>query len=364
MLLMGSCSSNDTGEGPRKPTMLTVYVYSPENPVITRADIGPVDAMYRENVVKKLQIWIFESETEAKVGYLNTTETATLNLGTGEVYQLEVSDNFAQRKPAVDVYVFANVTENTCGQSFDEDSTPDDLNDAIINESHFGLASSTTAVPDDGLPMSGILKEQPVIGEAPVLRIGNERNIATAPLTRAVSKLRFIFANTQESGEKTTPELTIKSITIDKEMMPKTEYLIPRTVDRTADDYNKSAVTLWSGSSTAAPIEDPTVYIYDDQSAQAYEDLITTAIGQGELTSHGPYYLRESDKRLTGTITYQIGSNAEKTTAFAMSAAGDFLRNHSWIVYAYHAGGGFLQLETLYLKDWTTKTVSHEVYNW
>ena len=306
MLLMGSCTSNDTEEGPRKPTMLTVYVYSPENPVITRADVGPVDAINRESVVKQLQIWVFESESGAKVGYLNTTETATLNLGTGEVYQLEVSDDFAQRKPAVDVYVLANVTENTCGATLNENSTPDDLNNAIINESHFGLASPTTAVPDDGLPMSGILKEQPVIGEAPVLRIGNERNIATASLTRAVSKLRFIFANTKESGDKATPELIIKSITIDKEMMPKTEYLIPQTVARTADDYNSDAAAFWSGDLEAVTIEDPTEYIYDGQSAQEYENLISTAIGQNHLTSLNPYYLRESDKRLTGTITYQI----------------------------------------------------------
>ena len=79
---------------------------------------------------------------------------------------------------------------------------------------------------------------------------------------------------------------------------------------------------------------------------------------------HGPIYLRESDKQLAGTITYQIGDGADQTVDFQMQQAGDFLRNHTWIIYAYYAGSGKLQVQSLYVKDWTTKEMNHTTYNW
>jgi hypothetical protein len=106
-------------------------------------------------------------------------------------------------------------------------------------------------------------------------------------------------------------------------------------------------------------VANPTVYLYINQESQDYENLINNA----ELTKVGPFYLRESDKRLEGKIYYIIGDDA-KEADFQMSAAGDFLRNHTWIVYAYHVGGGFLQLNTLYVKDWNNLAKEHAVYNW
>ena len=78
----------------------------------------------------------------------------------------------------------------------------------------------------------------------------------------------------------------------------------------------------------------------------------------------GPIYLRESDKQLKGTITYTIGTGDPQTTDFAMQQAGDFMRNHTWIVYAYYAGSGNLQVESIYVKEWTTKEINHDIYNW
>ena len=49
---------------------------------------------------------------------------------------------------------------------------------------------------------------------------------------------------------------------------------------------------------------------------------------------------------------------------YAMQQAGDFSRNHTWIVYAYYAGSGNLQVESLYVKDWSTKEINHQFYNW
>ncbi len=354
LLLAVACSSSDES-GEQQPTTLTVYVYSPEHPLLIRSNVGNVNASFDESKITRLQIWVFTNGTQEKVAYLDTKETSQLNVGEGAVYQLPVSDEFAQSKPAVDVYVLANVTADNCGCSLDGNSTRDAILSATIPENKFGLASPTTQVPNDGLPMAGALTSQQVIGEAPVLRVGTSSNIATVRLERAVSKVRFVFANTV--GE---PELKIKNIQLNAQMIPNTEYLIQQTQSL---EYNTSVFPLWEATDPedkVVKVANPTIYIYGGQEAQVYESLID----QSELTKIGPFYLRESDKKLRGMITYQIGESGDQTGMFEMEAAGDFRRNHTWIVYAYHAGGGFLQMETLYIKDWTTKEKSHEIYNW
>lgn len=355
LLLAVACSSSD-GETEAQQTMLSVYVYSPEHPLLIRSDVGMVSSTLDESKVNKLQIWVFESESGTLVGYLETKEgeTALLNVSEGAVYQLSVTDDFVRRKPQVDVYVLANVADDNCGVTLTGSSTRADINTAYLNENYFGLDPLVTSIPADGLPMSGVLKNQDVVGEAPVLRVGTS-SIATVKVTRAVSKVRFVFANTV--GE---PELKIKNIQLNAQMIPNTEYLIQQTQSLA---YNTSVSPLWEATDPedkVVEVANPTIYIYGGQEAQVYESLID----QSELTKIGPFYLRESDKKLSGTITYQLGDNAEQQGTFEMEAAGDFRRNHTWIVYAYHAGGGFLQMNAIYVKEWTTKEKNHEVYNW
>ena len=325
--------------------------------MLIRSDVGNVNASFDETKITRLQIWVFTNGTHEKVAYLDTKETSQLNVGEGAVYQLPVSDAFAQSKPDVDVYVLANIpTDGYASDSkLDGNSTRDAILSATIPENHFGLASPTTQVPDEGLPMTGALTSQPVIGDAPVLRVGTSSNIATVRLERAVSKVRFVFANTV--GE---PELKIKNIQLNAQMIPNTEYLIQQTQTLA---YNTSPSSLWEATNPedkVVKVANPTIYIYGGQEAQVYESLID----QSPLTQIGPFYLRESDKKLTGTITYQLEGKEEQEGNFEMDAAGDFRRNHTWIVYAYHAGGGFLQMNAIYVKKWTTKEKNHEVYNW
>ena len=358
LLLAVACSSSGDDQ-PRnpQPTVLTIYVYSPEHPLLIRSGVGNVDASFDETKITRLQIWVFTNGTHEKVAYLDTKEIAQLNVGEGAVYQLPVSDEFAQNKPDVDVYVLANIPADgyASDSKLDGNSSRDDILNATIPETIFGLTSPTTQVPDDGLPMAGALTSQPVIGETPVLRVGTTSNIATVRLERAVSKVRFVFANTEGA-----PALTIKDIKLDAEMIPNTEYLIQQTQTLS---YNASESPLWTAATAeenVVKVDNPTIYLYAGQEAQVYENLID----QSPLTQIGPFYLRESDKKLTGKITYQLEGKEEQTGTFAMNAADDFRRNHTWIVYAYHVGGGFLQLEAIYVKDWTTKEKSHEIYNW
>ncbi len=362
MVLLTACSSSeDGGDGVAKQPTLTIYVYSPERPAVPnrhaplrRAETGNVETVGDESTIHSLQIWVYESENKALVGYLDTEDVTTLNMGEGATYQLPVSDDFAKNKPDVDVYVMANVTNANCGVETDKDTERDELmTEAKIVKSKFGLSPLTTEVPTDGLPMAGKLTTQPVVGDAPALRVGDLNAVSTVPLTRAVSKLRFVFAKT--TGQ---PKVSITSITMNAGMIPDEEYLFTTPQSMT---YNANAgELLLTDIDDIAETANPTDYIYFNQDAQEYENLINGA----NLTVNGPIYLRESDKQLAGTITYTINGGSEQTVDFAMQQAGDFLRNHTWIVYAYYAGSGKLQVQTVYVKDWSTKEISHNVYNW
>lgn len=362
--LLTACSSSEDGEErnvAQKPTLLTIYVYSPERAAATnqhsasrRADTGNVQTTGEEATIYSLQIWIYESESKAFVGYLGTEEVATLNMGEGATYQLPVSDDFANRKPNVNVYVQANVKTANCGVGpLNSETTYEELMMGAKIVDHFGLGNLVHNVPADGLPMAGKLTVQPVVGDAPALRVGTMSQVATVPLTRAVSKLRFVFAKT--TGQ---PTVNITDIRMNAGMIPTEEYLFKTSVPLT---YNTSSAPLLPNSITdVAETADPTQYIYFDQEAQAYENLINGA----HLTVRGPIYLRESDKQLAGTITYKIGEGAEETVDFQMHQAGDFLRNHTWIVYAYYAGSGRLQVQSLYVKEWANKEIDYNFYNW
>jgi hypothetical protein len=46
-----------------------------------------------------------------------------------------------------------------------------------------------------------------------------------------------------------------------------------------------------------------------------------------------------------------------------MHTAGDFSRNHTWIVYAYYSASGLVAV-TVVVKDWNDVQQSYEVVNW
>ena len=371
-VLFSACSSSDAAEGPKEAThqqpQLAIYVYAPEqaaakrNAAQTRADVGEVNPVTDEGTIKSLQIWVYESESGAYVGYFSTEDVAALNSGQGTTYQLPVTDDFAAAKPDVNVYVMANMTNGNYGSAaLGENSSREALlNGARIIVYFFGLGELIRNVPSAGLPFSGMLTAQPVVGDAPTLRVGTTSAVSTVQLTRAVSKLRFVFA--KATGQET---VRITSIKMSAGMIPDEEYLFKTPTSMT---YNTAESELLKNPiPDIAETADPTLYLYTDQSAQAYENLINEAANKQpapEVTVYGPIYLRASDKQLAGTITYTIGGGAEQTVPFAMQQAGDFGRNHTWIVYAYYGGSGNLQVQSLYVKDWSIKEVNHDLYNW
>ena len=113
------------------------------------------------------------------------------------------------------------------------------------------------------------------------------------------------------------------------------------------------------------------VYAYETQTAQEYEDLINDAVSKGHLKQLGLTYLRESDRQLKGKINYTYtDGNTDKTvdTEFSMATPGDFLRNHSWIIYIFYMDTKIhVQMVTdIGMRSWIPdgRDESVKVYNW
>ena len=372
MLLMacGGSEEENSSIPEDEDCYLDIYVYAPDRPIVTRGDVGEIDATSAESNVHTLQIWVFKSSNGGLVGYLNAgadgiSDPSILNETGQQVYRMKVEKSFANNPEAVDVYVVANAA--SCGLTLTSETTRANLNDAKIDENSFGTSTRVSSVPTNGLPMSAVLKNQSIVGKFPTLRIGTESQIATLHLTRAVSKLRFVLCRITESENATKKLKSIDNISLDGNLIPTRTYLIPRgTYNYTC---NHDAIDYGSVAKEAIPqVANPLDYAYETQSAQVYENLVNAAITEGHLTEFGLTYFRESDKQLTGTIRY---TNTDETTAeatFTMAAAGDFLRNHSWIVYIYYMDSKIYTLTVTYvgMKEWVSdgQPESPYFYNW
>lgn len=374
MLLM-SCSSDgsETGEQDNQPTMLQIYVCAPGHMLPTRGNTDYVAAQDGEGTINSLQIWVFEHGTNTLVGYFTPPTTDDLNAAGEVVYQMAVTPQFVKNKPNVDVYVLANVTEANCNCEFDENTTRTELEGAMLKHEGandpFGLTTKVTAVPADGLPMTGVLRDQVVTGESPVLRIG-DGSLAMIQLVRAVSKVRFIFSQ-MENNEN---NMKIKSVSLTGDILPKEEYMFlnaPYTGSEHHVKYDAGPVQVVGAIDDVASTTDPLYYTYSTgMGAEYYETLITTGLTKEtpELTLGGLFYLRESDKKLTGEIKYTVtdaeDNTVERTATFSMHDAGDFSRNHTWVVYAFY-GSTTLDILVVRIKEWSTvDPVNHTVYNW
>lgn len=381
VLLLTACGSESETTDTNQPPVINIYVYAPDKPIITRGDVGnvnPIDNTKNESLITKLQIWVFDHTTGALVSYYSPESVDNLN-GTnnnGEAqYQLSVSEAFAQaaqaaqtnntEKPHVDVYVVANAA--SCGiTSLNELTSRTALEALMIDEDYFGLKKLTDKVPATGLPMSGVLRDVVVQGSSPVYRLENVK------LTRTVSKIRFVFCREKPEDGQTDIPVQIDSVKLNESMIPLQEHLFlgslemdkPYPVYHVGNYSTNDAQEFLAESWSDIPKnDDPLLYVYQAQGAQAYEDLIASGVESNVLKQLGPFYLRESNKQLKGVITYKKGEEDAKTANFEMKTIGDFSRNHTWTVYAYYSKSGLVAV-TVVLKDWNENTGSHDVYNW
>lgn len=385
MLLLIACSGDSGSTDTKQPAVINVYVFAPDKPIITRGDIGevnPIDNSINESKITSLQIWVFEHNTDNLISYYSPESVSNLNNDAGATYQLSTSNAFsdAVTKPKVDVYVVANVTNVTAANTditLGERTTRTALEAALISGEYFGLNTLTDKVPEAGLPMSGVLRGISVTGSAPVYKISN------VTLTRTVSKIRFVFSREKVEPETDANKVKINSIQLGAGMIPTQEYLFLETGENASAFHvgsygtNDAKEFLTTPLDDIAQNEDPMAYSYQaGQDAQEYENLIEAGLNKKvtvdgvekpapELTQVGPFYLRESGKQLTGTITFQRGEDetTAKPVTFAMHQAGDFSRNHTWIVYAYYSASGLVAV-TVVVKDWNDVQQSYEVVNW
>jgi hypothetical protein len=396
MLLMacGGSEEENSSIPEDEDCYLDIYVYAPDRPIVTRGDVGEIDARTSaESNVHTLQIWVFKSSNGDPVGYLNAggndeaydvtgakiSDPSILNETGQQVYRMKVEKSFANAPEAVDVYVVANAA-SYISTTLDGNTTRAQLNNAKIGSDYFGttdlygiddLESGTRKrIYTNGLPMSAVLKNQPISGKFPVLRIGTESQIATLKLTRAVSKLRFVLCrlNDENSNKKL---VSIDNISLNANQIPTWTYLVPR--ETYTYTYDPAAISYGSVEKTAIPeVPDPLVYAYETQAARAYEEMINQAITDKNLKELGLTYLRESDKQLKGTITYKYNENnsatdTPETVTFSMAAAGDFLRNHSWIIYIYYLDSKLYVLTVTHIgmRSWGNGGAEeHSIYNW
>lgn len=381
LLILTACGSSSTEDElqPQKPKekpVLKIYLFAPESPIVTRADIGSVDASEAEKAIHTIDVWVFEHEAPyKKVSYIHLNDVSFT--GQKEI-AMDISDDFANlpKKPNVDIYVAVN--KESCGlhtgvNALTENTTLAQLKAAYIGSESFGVSPLQSDVPSTGLPMSGLLENQIISGIPPVYT-AMAQNVK---LVRSVSKIRFIFSQSSSGA----PDITNLSISLNANVLPQEEYLFlegvyptyKSRVKSTGDNDYEAEVTLVSGKNNTDHInkcDNPAGYAYTSENGQDYENTINeglTMIQEGQtspdLSELGRFYFRESHRQLAGTISYTIGET-NKSKPFTMAGAGDFTRNHTWIVYGYFLGSGDLKLNLVEVKDWSSGSENPDLYNW
>jgi hypothetical protein len=370
-VLLTLCVGCSSDEEPVEPK-LNIYVYAPERAEVTRSEIVPTQ---EEGLIHNLQIWVYRSSDPSKlVASLTLTsesELQGLNEHKSASYSIALADNsFAEKPEPVDIYVMANVLDNNGTNYLETVNTSEDLETAVFNGGHFfnflkapAYQAVTTVPSDKGVPMSGVARGRSVIDKNNVLHI----NDANLKLVRTVSKIRFVLS----SLEGLSPVI-IDRITLDNKMMyQKVRFFL----DGDHPDYwvegppFDQEVLLVKGDRVNPIVqnEDPTVYSYSSSmSDDDYETLVNEGVSDGKLTEEGPVYLPESDKRLSGTIYFRLGSGGSLMSAPFSMATGNFRRNQTWIVYAYYIGSSKLEVNTVQVIDWEKEDnlPDHEIPNW
>lgn len=382
VLLVAGCSDDNALEHKSATTdrsSFMMYIYLPNATTRSGEDDRNIyiDKPF-ERAIHSLRIWVFARNGSKQLIEISNDDGATngvlyVNVGsideTVSVLQqaFNVEDGFNQKYPYLDIYVVANLeslgfTEGWCSELNAEElqAIENTLEALQLDANTFGVTALVSDATGTGLPMSGYIKEAAVSAQGLVYTTMNIK------VQRAVSKLRFVFAKSPS-----TPEATITSVKLNANMIPTTETLFSGTAE--ANGAKLPATGNSYGSTYAAEVDFgfpatiktnvmPSALSWTGAtSRQDWEDALNAAIANNEATEHVRAYLHESDQRLTGTIKYKLTTaGAEKEATFQMSESptGQFLRNHSWTVYAFFTEGGLIYE----VADWKEETVTFKPY--
>lgn len=370
---------------------LSVSIYIPDV-IATKAETGSVGALESEKVFSTLQLWVFVSGGTYDgrlVGYkgFTSSQLAETGLPHSAVTRFampldqELFTLLSQADTRVDVYALANVA--SAGDDIPGERTSRSaLDEMILSGSTFGTSPLTMAVPAAGLPMSGVIKAAPVTGSYPVL------NISTVTLTRTVSKIRFVFCQ-QASGSDpavaANPSCMVKSISFggteeghDCQIAAVEKLFTDHKYGNTENPFEIDGYTPLSsviaGENGAPLMQNGDLSIsahpeellfrsagYEMETAREYEARLDAAIGTSSRTA--PIYIRETDKRISGTIVYDAGKG-EQTATFTMPADDVLSRNHSWILYAYFAEATRTLEFKIVVLPWDKSTYDFDFKDW
>lgn len=330
-----SCTFRDIDHD--APT-LNVYVFL-EQGAATKSYVGDIAAVSAaEKAVNSLQIWVFKHSNAELIGYISPSSNS-LSSGSEEKYSTMIKQSYADEAKSggleVDVYVLANAS--SIGLSLNANTSRSALDAALISGDWFGTTTLTdaSAIEAKGLPMSCVATKT-------MTGTDLQFEIPKVTLTRAVSKVRFVFCRASDD----ITDFTVTGISFDANTIPENEYVFNDSATqeyKTGSSY-VSSVTSFPVSGLTVPVcSNYLSYIYSSQAAQDYENMINQAVNASPavLAQVGQFYLRESGKKISGKIDYTYtveGSLRTKSATFTMDAEGDFARNHSWIVYAYFLG--------------------------
>ena len=374
MLLMFVACSSDSHE--EQDPVLNIYVYSPGKPMMTRSVTEPTA---EEKKVHSLTLWVYKSSSSMQLGSitLNAEELASLNEKEMGVYTMPVTSIFARNPEPVDVYVLANVSANNTGTTLDPtiaDKTS--MENALFNGGYYYQFArqdkdytAVTELSKEGLPMSGVVRGKAVTNVNSVLHVTD----ANLQLVRDVSKVRFVFSSLESEDH-----VYIDEVKLDANMLYNSSYLFlndEHPYFRVGSNglFGHEVVLVKKLTDKDGYPQyvnrnkNPRQYAYQSgMDETAYEALIKEGLEKNELTEAPVVYLPESDKRLTGTITFHLsGTPGEQHTASFMMLNGDFRRNQTWIVYVYYTGSTRLEVTSVKVTDWEdVGEYNQNVHNW
>ena len=349
-LLLGGCRRERAVSVDELPKLsLTLEIPSAPG---TKADEGEVASqMEEENEIFDLKIWIFKhGESHERVLYVKYPSDEHPNpddlpqAGTVKKYVFSVDRTLAtdNPRPKLDIFILANSESVGCATLGDVDYAT--LTAATFGGNYFGPVEPVTpatlqeASPKTGLPMSGMGENLSISGEDYSLSVGK------ITLLRAVSKLRYIFCQTLNTGED-AETIKVLKVELDNDLIPKQEFIFsPNGGIHVKDEEGYVDQVITTSNNVDVPSSAiPELYSYTGSGASGaadYERLILDAIKEEKLLCPATYYLRESDKPLTGKVYYEVWKNGEvvypgeRVKLFAMKTP-DFARNHTWTMYGY-----------------------------
>lgn len=376
-LILTSCMSDgytDTAAG-KSDTYINLNVstptaqaraYAPANTAGTSGTPGLDEtnpSPDTEEKITSIRVWAFKSGTDDNampIGF--KAETGLSATGSHNV-SMKLRKT-AGKPEYIDLYILLNA--ESIGVLDGKDCikmTRADLENLVI-KNQFGIAEGTAQtieVPQAGLPISRVIKELDVTNNIKDNATEAALHSIHIPLIRAVSKLHFFFTR---KDVKDTEGVEVTNIEVNEGIVPTQSSVFPTattyanketdglTGNLTSLTYLNDEKMTFGGVATGdiQPVADPASYIREPGQLR------------GATTECYLSYLRETGKKLTGTIYFKLNkSGAVKQATFSISNA---YRNHEMVVYGYFLGDKESTLTLkYYVADWNVKDATNITFN-